>query len=63
MLFREFGLPELLIILAIVILLFGPNRIGKMAGDLGKGIRAFKDGLTGKHDEQVITPEPPKDEE
>ncbi len=59
---RDFGLPELSIILVIVILLFGPGRIGKMAGELGKSIRSFKDGLTGKQDEQALTPEPLKDE-
>jgi len=37
----------LLIILVIIILLFGVGRIGKVAGELGKGIRAFKDGLNG----------------
>jgi len=45
---RDFGLPELLLILLIVILLFGPGRIGKLAGELGKGIRSFRDGITGK---------------
>jgi sec-independent protein translocase protein TatA len=47
---RDFGLPELLIILVIIIILFGPGRIGKVAGELGKGIRSFKDGLGGKDD-------------
>ena len=45
---RDFGFPELLIILVIIVVLFGPGRIGKVAGELGKGIRAFKDGLAGK---------------
>jgi sec-independent protein translocase protein TatA len=44
---RGFGLPELLIILVVVILLFGVGRIGKIAGELGKGIRSFKAGLNG----------------
>jgi sec-independent protein translocase protein TatA len=39
------GFPELLIILVVVLLIFGPGRIGKIAGELGSGIRAFKDGL------------------
>jgi sec-independent protein translocase protein TatA len=45
---RDFGLPELLIILVIIVILFGPGRIGKVAGELGKGIRSFRDGLSGK---------------
>ncbi len=45
---RDFGLPELLIILVIIVILFGPGRIGKVAGELGKGIRSFRDGISGK---------------
>ena len=41
----KFGVPELVIILVIVILLFGVGRIGKIAGELGKGIKSFRDGL------------------
>lgn len=39
------GTTELIIIMVIVILLFGVGRIGKIAGELGSGIRAFKEGL------------------
>lgn len=46
--FRQFGLPELLIILVVVIILFGAGRIGKIAKELGGGIRSFRDGLQGK---------------
>lgn len=44
----DIGVPELLIILVVVLLLFGPGRIAKTAGELGKGLRAFRDGLSGK---------------
>ncbi len=40
------GPTELIIILVIVVLLFGVGRISKVAGEMGKGVRAFKDGLS-----------------
>jgi sec-independent protein translocase protein TatA len=49
----RFGVPELLIILVIIILLFGVGRIGKVAGELGKGIRSFKDGLQGEKKDKL----------
>ena len=36
------GVPELLVILAIVLLLFGARRITKVAGEFGASIREFK---------------------
>lgn len=37
------GLPEMLIILFIVILIFGANRLPEIGRGIGKGIRNFKD--------------------
>lgn len=39
------GVPELLIILAIVIILFGASRIGDLGGAMGRGIREFRRGV------------------
>ena len=39
---------EIIIVLVIVLLLFGPGRITKIAGEMGKGIKEFKDGLSGE---------------
>lgn len=47
------GPLELVIILVIVVLLFGIGRISKVGGELGKGIRAFKEGLSGSKDQQA----------
>ncbi len=52
----DIGMPELLIILGIVILLFGVGRISKVAGELGSGLRAFKEGLNGD-EAQAAKPE------
>lgn len=41
------GPLELGIILVIIILLFGVGRIGKIAGEMGTGVRAFREGLKG----------------
>jgi len=57
------GLPELLIVLVLVLLLFGPGRIAKIAGELGKGIRSFKDGLTPEDDEDTEQSDESKTEE
>jgi sec-independent protein translocase protein TatA len=46
----DIGPTEMIIILVIVVLLFGVGRIGKIAGELGSGIRAFKEGLSGEKD-------------
>ena len=54
------GVPELLLILVIVILLFGVGRIGKIAGEIGSGIRNFREGLKGdeeKKPEDTTKPE------
>jgi sec-independent protein translocase protein TatA len=39
------GLPEMLIILAIVILIFGANRLPELGRGIGAGIRNFKSGI------------------
>ena len=48
----QFGIWEILGILAIVIILFGVGRIGKIAGEMGSGIRSFKKGLQGEDEEK-----------
>ncbi len=48
---RGLGGWELVIILVIVLLLFGAGRITKIAGELGGGIRAFREGLKGDKEE------------
>jgi len=58
----QLGIWEVLIIVLIIVILFGAERIAKAGGELGKGIRAFKDGLQGKDkdtaDEEEIVRNP-----
>ena len=53
------GAPELLIILAIIILLFGVGRIGKIAKELGSGIRSFREGIQNGGNQQPEEPPSP----
>ena len=43
-----FGLPELLIILFIIMLIFGARKLPEIGSSLGKGIRTFKSAVTGE---------------
>lgn len=45
------GVPELIIILVIVMLVFGVGRVGEIGKDLGKGIREFRKASSGDFDE------------
>ena len=48
----DIGIPELLIILVVILVLFGPGRISKTMSELGSGLRAFKDGLSPSEENQ-----------
>ena len=52
------GLPELLIILLILVVLFGASKIPQLGRGLGEGIRNFRKGLKGGEDDE---PPPPRD--
>ncbi|HEV3479907.1 MAG TPA: twin-arginine translocase TatA/TatE family subunit, partial [Gaiellaceae bacterium] len=58
------GVPEVLIFLVVVLLLFGASRVPEIGRSLGKGMREFKDAVTGRDDERAPTlPRAPEDEE
>ena len=44
------GVTELLIVLGIVLLIFGPKRLPMLGRQLGSGMREFKDSVTKRHD-------------
>ena len=52
----HFNLPELIIVLLIVVVLFGAGRVSKLGGELGVAIREFRKGLEGepKKDETTV---------
>ena len=60
----DLGIPELLIILVIIVLLFGPGRLSKIAGEMGKGIKSFRDNLNSdkkdSEENKDDTPKPPE---
>ncbi|MFN8188166.1 MAG: twin-arginine translocase TatA/TatE family subunit [Gaiellales bacterium] len=47
--FRNFGVWEILILLFVVLLFFGPKRLPEMGRSLGRGMREFKDSITGNN--------------
>jgi sec-independent protein translocase protein TatA len=56
------GVPELIIVLVIVLLVFGPKRLPQLGRQLGGGMREFKDSIQGKDngnddDDQAARPE------
>ncbi len=65
------GMGELMVILIIVLLIFGANRLPELGSGLGKAIRGFKESVTGKDaidvtpkksgEEKESKPEAPKD--
>ena len=44
--FGGFGVTELLIVLAIVLLIFGPKRLKNLGSDLGNAIKGFRKAVT-----------------
>ena len=45
------GPTELVIILVIVVILFGVGRLSKIGGELGSGIKAFREGLSSEEED------------
>ena len=49
------GIPELLILLVIIVLIFGPGRIAKTMGELGKGISSFRNSLSSEEKSDSVS--------
>ena len=48
----DFSIWQIAIVLVIALLVFGPKRLPELGASLGRGMREFKDSITGKDDEQ-----------
>jgi len=48
-----FGMPELIVVLVIVLVVFGANRLPEIGGALGKSIRNFKKASSGKEEIEI----------
>ena len=48
----DIGMPELLIVLVIIVLIFGPGRLAKTMGEMGKGIKSFRDSFNSSSEEK-----------
>ena len=57
----EIGIAGLIVILIVALLVFGPKRLPEIGRSLGKGMREFKDSVTGQ-DEKAELPPPARDE-
>ena len=45
------GLPELLVILAVILLIFGPKNLPKLGSAIGKGVKSLREGIGGDKDD------------
>lgn len=54
------GTPELIVILIVVLLLFGGKKIPELMRGLGKGVKSFKEGVSGIEEEINRDPAQPK---
>jgi sec-independent protein translocase protein TatA len=58
------GVPELMVVLVIALVIFGPSKLPQIGSGLGKAIRDFKKGVTGSEDDDPnkdAKKDPPED--
>jgi len=53
------SLPQLLVVLLLVVVLFGKGKVSDLMGDVAKGIKSFKKGLAEDEDQPAAAPQPP----
>ncbi len=55
--FLGLGVPELLIILAVALLIFGPKNLPKLGASLGKTVKSMREGMADTKDEKESSKE------
>jgi sec-independent protein translocase protein TatA len=58
----EVGITGLIVILIVALLVFGPKRLPEIGRSLGKGMREFKDSVTGSSNDKAELPPRSRDE-
>jgi sec-independent protein translocase protein TatA len=53
------GLPEILVVLVIALIIFGPKRQPELGRSVGKGIREFRASISGNDDDEESPPPKP----
>jgi sec-independent protein translocase protein TatA len=54
------GLPEILVVLVIALIIFGPKRLPELGRSMGRGIREFRHSISGNDDEEESPSKPPQ---
>jgi sec-independent protein translocase protein TatA len=52
------GLPEILVVLVIALIIFGPKRLPELGRSLGRGVREFRASISGDHDDESSPTKP-----
>jgi sec-independent protein translocase protein TatA len=55
------GPGEIIILLIVALLVFGPKKLPEMGRSIGKGMREFKSSISGSDDDDDVTPELPEE--
>ena len=53
------GIPEILVVLVIALIVFGPKRLPELGRSVGKGIREFRSSISGDDDDEDESPSKP----
>ena len=58
MAFPHIGVPEIILVLVIILIIFGVGKLPQVGGAIGKGLREFRKGQRGEYEEEEEEPKP-----